>query len=66
MNSQAKAHRTHLSIYAYYGARRFDVQVQNHYINKCHNKCPPLTVPIKSNWKLRSFCDIIHVMFVAM
>lgn len=28
-----------------------DVQVQNHYINKCHNKFSTLTEPIKSKFK---------------
>lgn len=39
-----KQHRT--SIYAHGATNDADVQVQNHYIYKCHNKFSPLTEPI--------------------
>lgn len=46
--------------YVYCGARHFDVQVQNHYINKCHNKFSPLNEPIKSNPERLKYHDIIQ------
>lgn len=44
----------------YCGTRHFDVQVQNHYINKCHNKFSPLNEPIKSNSERLKYHDIIQ------